>query len=137
MRMNKKAIFFAIDAIIAVVTATALTLSAFYALSNTKPVNLNEERFYELTLSLLDAADKDGTLYMVINDNDPSAMIQYLNEFSDNKCARARFYNATNAEILNATKTTCTGTPKFSTAAWRTVIVDSTMYSTKLEVWWK
>jgi len=136
--MNKKAIFFAIDAIIAVVTATALTMSAFYALANTEPVNLNEERFYELTLSLLDAADKDGTLYSTIDQSDPSLMASYLNELADNKCARARFYDDANIEVLNATKMNCAGqTPKTSTAAWRTVMVNGGMYSSKLEVWWQ
>ena len=135
--MNKKAIFFAVDSIIAVVTATALTLSAFYALANTNPVNLNEERFYELTLSLLDAADKDEILYRAINENNASIMVSSLDDISDNRCGRTMFYDDNNIEILNATKTGCEGqSPQFSTIAWRTVVVDGSFYSAKLEAWW-
>ena len=136
--MNKKAIFFTIDAIIAIVTATALTLSAYYALAHTNPVNLNEERFYELTLSVLDAADKDKTLYDTIAQNNASIMDSYMDELSSNQCGTIRFYDSANMEILNATKSDCIGlSSQFVTAARRTVVVDGSMYTAKLEMWWK
>lgn len=133
--MNKKAIVFTLDGILAVLFVSATILSSFFYLSKAN-VSYGEPYLYEISKDILAVLEKSATLENAVAASDITNVENYMDSLPNQICGTITIYDKDSASLLSATRTACTAGNK-QTIARRSFIYNFESYYAEMIAWYK
>lgn len=113
--MDRKAVIFTLDAILAVLIAGVMLSAAYFYISGAEAPTDNRQNLYKISLDILAVLEKDGALHDFVNAGSASAISSFLNALPSQICSNVTIYDNSSIIKLSAQKQGCSMTqPIFS-----------------------
>jgi len=134
--VNKRAIVFTIDAIIAIIILIAFTSASFYYLKNMNN-DFGENDLFQISQDSLAVLELNNELQNAITTSSTSNIQVFIdNLLPSHVCADIMLYDSSDTLQLNTTKTNCISSDETS-ASIRTFIVNNNFYYAKMRSWYE
>jgi|SRR3989338_4744840 len=113
--MNKKAVIFTIDAVLAIIIAGIMLSAAYFYISYEYGSGDGQQNLHKISLDVLSALEKDGALQNSVNTGSASSISTFLNALPLQICSNITIYDNSSRIKLSAQKQGCNITqPVFS-----------------------
>ena len=135
MYLNKKAIIFTLDALLALLLAISFfTYISFYFSDVADPL-YSDIGLYSVTNDALTVLEKTGTLANVVRNSDITELQTYLDVMPIQLCGNITIYNLANVRLFSAKRTSCTS-PEKNVIVRKVFVSDFIPYLTTMEAWY-
>lgn len=133
-RMNKKALFFTLDSLFAILLAASFFVYLNYYYAETSPA-VTPVDLITMSNDALAVLEKSDALSQSVRLMTPSLLQAYLNAMPVQVCANISIYSHAGINLLNAARAGCTSGGELSIAR-RVFIYHSEPYLAKMEAWY-
>ena len=135
--MNKKAIIFTIDAILAILAAMVLIAGSFYYLSQTQNIQWTDADRFQIAINSLAVLELSNDLQNAVSSMSTAGLGNYLNTILPAQvCADITVFNEAQTQILTTIKNGCI-VSNYRAVAIRDVYVNNNVYYARMQVWYK
>ena len=105
--MNKKAVIFTIDAVLAIIIAGIMLSAAYFYISYEYEAEDRQQNLQKTSLDILSALEKDGTLQNSVDTGSASSISTFLNVLPSQICSNITVYDNNSIIKLSTQKQGC------------------------------